>query len=132
MPNKQIRHYHQQLHPALHYPSKASLRALCLTQSLSISSTEFGNLCLIFNFGSLEVLHFNLRNENVLPVLDVVVVVVELACVVEALVLATILSRRRKKNRERKRCKKRKRDPSPMEKSKIYKKRESYTHDRCL
>jgi len=60
----------------------------------------------------LEVLHFNLRNENVLPVLDVVVVVVELACVVEALVLATIFSRRRrKKKRERERdVKKRKRE----------------------
>lgn len=64
------------------YPSKASLRALCLTQSLSISSTEFGNLCLIFNFGSLEVLHFNFKNENVLPVLDVLVVVVVVAVVV--------------------------------------------------
>lgn len=48
----------------------------------------------MFNFGSLDVLHFSLRNENVLPVLDVFVVVVELVVfVAEAVVvLATILS----------------------------------------
>lgn len=76
------------------YPSKASLRALCLTQSLSISSTEFGNLCLIFSFGSLEVLHFNFKNENVLPVLDVLVVVVVVVVAVSVTgvdVLVTII-----------------------------------------
>lgn len=49
----------------------------------------------MFNFGSLEVLHFSLRNENVLPVLDVVVVV-ELASVAAAFVLATILAKKEK------------------------------------
>jgi hypothetical protein len=71
------------------YPSKASLRALCLTQSLSISSTVFGTLSLILNLGSLEVLHLSFRKLEKPPVLLVFVLGIEVA-----LVLFTIIEQK--------------------------------------